>query len=187
MGYGYAAQNVDPETTAKASGREVPVKPKHGVNIARFVKGKDVAHARAYLEDVIAKRRSIPFVTHNRHVKHRRDISGPGKFPVNAAKAFLSILKDAEANAEYKGLDPEEMYVWHAVCHRGRPLYGTMPRAYGRATQWQKTTSHIEIILKESSGEDAGERTAVSAEERKKAARKRKVEKAKASTTEKEE
>ena len=27
MAYGYAAQNVDPEVTSKAAGREIPVKP----------------------------------------------------------------------------------------------------------------------------------------------------------------
>lgn len=182
MAYGYAAQNVDPDTTSKAAGREIPVKPKFGINVARFVKGKSVKEAKAYLEDVIALKRSIPFKTHKRHVKHRRDISGPGQYPVSVCKAFLRVISDAESNAEYKGLDPDNMYVWHAVCHKGEGQPGFMPRAQGRATAWEKSTSHIEIVLKEreeegeskAKGEAKGEKHTLTPEERKKAAIKRK-------------
>ncbi len=190
MAYGYAAQNVDPETTAKAAGREIPVKPKHGINVARFIKGKDVATAKDYLEKVITLERSIPFRTHKRHVKHRRDISGPGQYPVAAARAFLRVLKDAESNAEYKGLDPEKMYIWHTVCHKGASLPNYRPRAQGRATPWNKTTSHIEIVLKEmvEEGEEpASDKKTLALADRKKAAAFRKKAKKKAEAAKKEE
>ena len=184
MAYGYAAQNVDPETTSKAAGREIPVKPKFGVNVARHIKGMGVEQAKQYLEDVIALKRSIPFKTHKRQVKHRRDISGPGQYPVAVCRAFLRVLKDAESNAEYKGLDPEKMYVWHAVAHKGAGMPGFMPRAQGRATSWDKSTSHIEIVLKEREAEGEEKATekkaAATPADRKKAAAARKKAKAKA-------
>src|SRR5438552_3160774 len=92
--------------------------------------------------------RAVPFRVHKTNIKHRKGGIGPGKFPVSVAAAMLRILNDAASNAEYKGLDPETMYVWHAAAHRGAPIPGTMPRAQGRATAWDKSTSHIEIVLR---------------------------------------
>ncbi|HET6405761.1 MAG TPA: 50S ribosomal protein L22 [Candidatus Thermoplasmatota archaeon] len=148
MAYGYAAQNVDPETTAKAAGREIPVKPKFAVNVAKALKGKSVKQARTFLEEVIALKTPVPFRVHKRQVKHRRGKVGPGQYPVSVAAAYLRVLNDAASNAEYKGLDPDNMYVWHAAAHRAAPLPGFMPRAQGRATQWNKQCSHLELVLK---------------------------------------
>ncbi|MEA3199229.1 MAG: large subunit ribosomal protein [Thermoplasmata archaeon] len=157
MAYGYAAQNVDPETTSKAVGREIPVKPKFAVNVCKAIKGKSVKQARTFLEDVTKLKAAVPFRVHKRQVKHRAGGIGPGQYPVNVAKATLRILNDAASNAEYKGLDPDKMYVWHACAHRGAPIPGIMPRAQGRATAWDKSTSHIEIVLKNESEEKAEE------------------------------
>lgn len=148
MAYGYAAQNVDPETTSKASAREIPVKPKFAVNVCKAIRGKTVKQARTFLENVVAMKTPVPFTVHKRQVKHRKGGVGPGQYPVNVAAATLRVLNDAASNAEYKGLDPENMYVWHTCAHRGAPQPGIMPRAQGRATAWDKSTSHIEIVLK---------------------------------------
>jgi large subunit ribosomal protein L22 len=129
MAYGYAAQNVDPETTSKAAGREVPVKPKFAVNVCKAIKGKTVKQARTFLENVVLKKTAVPFRVHKRQVKHRKGGVGPGQYPVAVAAATLRILEDAASNAEYKGLDPDKMYIWHACAHRGAPIPGTMPRA----------------------------------------------------------
>ncbi|MFA5860416.1 MAG: 50S ribosomal protein L22 [Candidatus Thermoplasmatota archaeon] len=148
MSYKYAAQNVDPEITAKALGRDVPVKPKFGINVAKAIRGKQVAAARLYLENVVAMKQAVPFRVHKTNIKHRKGGMGPGKYPVAVAAAMLRILNDAASNAEYKGLDPDKMRIWHVVTHMARPLPGSMPRAQGRATQWNKQVSHIEIVLK---------------------------------------
>lgn len=176
MAYGYAAQNIDPETTSKAAAREVAVKPKFAVNVCKAIKGKTVAQARSLLEDVMVLKRPIPFTVHNRHVKHRKGGLGPGQFPVRVAEATLRVLNDAASNAEYKGLEPEKMYVWHACAHRGRPQPGIMPRAQGRATAWDKSTSHIEIVLK--NADEAAQTDAEPAEAKPKAAKPKTTKKA---------
>ncbi len=150
MGYGYSLQLDEKaaEKVARASGRDIPVKPKFAVEVVRSIKGRSVANAKKYLADVIALKAAVPFRKTRRHIKHQKGV-GPGKFPVNVAKAVLKVLENAEANAEYKGLEPEDMVVFHACAHRASPIPGMMPRAYGRATQWNKTTSHIEIMIRE--------------------------------------
>jgi large subunit ribosomal protein L22 len=72
-----------------------------------------------------------------------------GRYPVNASKEILKVLKNAESNAEYKGLEPANMYIMHAVIQRGRVIHGFMPRARGRASPKDTETVNIEMILSE--------------------------------------
>jgi large subunit ribosomal protein L22 len=72
-----------------------------------------------------------------------------GRYPVNAAKEFLKILENAESNAEYKGLDPERMYIAHVATKCGRVIPGMRARARGRGSPYNTDTVNIEIILNE--------------------------------------
>ena len=148
MAYGYSVK-PDPEKTAIASGREIPVKPKHVVNVCRHIRGMKLEQAKTFLEAVMREETAVPFFRHIRQVKHRRGKIGPGQFPVKAAEKVLQVVKGAEANAEFKGLDPEKMFISHAAMQKSSPIQGMMPRAQGRATPWNTSTCHIEIVLQE--------------------------------------
>jgi large subunit ribosomal protein L22 len=147
MTYGYSVK-PDPEKTAIASAREIPVKPKHVVNVCRAIRGMPLAKAKTYLEDVQELKAPVKYFRYVRKVSHRKGI-GPGQYPVKAAGAVLQVIKSAEANAEYKGLDPEKMFVAHAAMQKSAPIQGFMPRAQGRGTAWNTSTCHIEIVLQE--------------------------------------
>ncbi|MFA5313576.1 MAG: uL22 family ribosomal protein, partial [Methanomassiliicoccales archaeon] len=58
-------------------------------------------------------------------------------------------IESAKQNAEYKGLDAENMRVKVVAAHLGRTIPGYMPRAHGRSTQWNQQTVNIEVILEE--------------------------------------
>lgn len=146
--YRYSVQ-PDAEKTAIASARDVPVKPRHVVNVLKAIKGMRLEQAKNYLEAVKNETQAVRFVRHFRNVKHRRGKLGPGQFPVKAAGVVLQVVKSAEANAEFKGLDPERMWVSHAGMQRSAPIRGMMPRAQGRATPWNTSTCHVNIVLEE--------------------------------------
>ncbi|HEV8359011.1 MAG TPA: 50S ribosomal protein L22 [Candidatus Thermoplasmatota archaeon] len=148
MTYRYSVQ-PDPEKTAVASARDVMVKPKHVVNVCRHIRGMKLEQAKTYLEAVQNLEAAVPYFRHFRNVAHRRGKIGPGQFPEKAASRVLQVVKSAEANAEYKGLDPEKMYIAHAAMQKSAPIKGSMPRAQGRATPWNTSTCHIEIVLQE--------------------------------------
>ena len=114
----------------------------------RAIKGKTIAQARELLEDVVALKRAIPFPMHNDDVSHRRGM-GPGAYPQKASQHILAVLKNAENNAEYKGLDTESMVITHASAYRGRKIQGFMPRAFGRSSPKNETTTNVEIIVEE--------------------------------------
>lgn len=139
---------MDPEKTAKAYGYELHGSPKDSRNICYAIRGMNVDAAKQYLEEIVEMKRALPAVFHKQKVAHRKGI-GPGTYPQKAARYMLKVLKNAENNAEYKGFDVENLKITHASAYRGRVIRGFMPRAQGRATDWNKKTTNIEIILEE--------------------------------------
>jgi large subunit ribosomal protein L22 len=139
---------LDPARTAIAAGRDLRVSYKDTVELLNAIRGLKLEEAKRLLEDVIAMRRPIPYRVHNGKVGHKRG-TGPGRYPVKAAKAVLKVLQNAEANAEYKGLDVTRLWVMHAAAHKGPKIRSYMPRAFGRATPWFEQLVHVEIGLEE--------------------------------------
>ena len=138
----------DPDKTAKAYGYELHCSPKDSRNIARALRGMKVDAAKNYLEEVIELKRAVPAVFHNGKISHQK-ATGPGNYPQKAASYLLKILQNAENNAEYKGFDVENMRIKHMSAYRGRTIRGFMPRAQGRATDKNKMTTNVEIIIEE--------------------------------------
>ncbi len=138
----------NPERSARALGSELHCSPKHSQNIMRAIKGMSIEEAKQFLEDVIAKKRAVPFTTHNRDVSHRKGM-GPGAYPEKASQLILRVLKNAENNAEYKGLDTENMIISHASAYKGQKIEGMMPRAFGRSSPKNKQTTNAELIIEE--------------------------------------
>jgi large subunit ribosomal protein L22 len=147
MSSGYTATS-DPDISAKAVGKDMPVSPKFAREVVGMIRGRKVEEAAVMLEEVIAKKRAVPLKRYNMRVSHKAGI-GPGRYPVKAAKAILSILESASSNAEYKGLDVSSMSIATISIARGVTIPGHMPRAHGRATQWNQETVNIEVIIEE--------------------------------------
>lgn len=145
--HGYTA-TADPDTTAKALGRELTISPKLAREVAGMVRGMKVDKAIQALEDVVALKRPVPLKRYNKRVSHKQGV-GPGRYPEKVAKAFLNVIQSAVANAEYKGLDVDSMVLRTITVSRGRTIPGHMPRAHGRATQWDQNTVNLEVIIEE--------------------------------------
>ena len=142
---------MDPERTAKASLREVRISHKHAREICKAIKGMMLEDAKKFLEEVIALRRPVPFRRYKKKVPHRRGLQGfcTGRFPVKAARYILRLLKDVEANAEFKGLNTEKLKIIHAVAYPGTKIKKYFPRAFGRATPNFETLTHVEVVVLE--------------------------------------
>ena len=146
---GYSIKK-DPDKSARAYGKELQCSPRHSQNIARAIRGMKVQDAKNLLDDVIALKRPIEFKTRKRKMGHKKGKGmGPGAFPEKASQHILRIIQDAENNAEYKGLDPENMVISHISAYMGREIKGIMPRAQGRATDKNEQTTNVEIIIEE--------------------------------------
>ncbi|MFB3889279.1 MAG: 50S ribosomal protein L22 [Candidatus Bathyarchaeia archaeon] len=152
-GYSIIAEELDPEKTVKASGRELRVSHKHAREVCRTIKGMMLTQAKSYLRDVVEKKKAIPFRRFQKKAGHRHGLNHAfaGRFPINAANKALKVLQNAEANAENKGLDTDKLQIIHAAAYPGMKTKRYTPRAHGRASPKFETLTHIEIVLTEKS------------------------------------
>jgi large subunit ribosomal protein L22 len=106
----------------KAQLKNLRIAPRKVQLVAELIKGLEVNEAIAQLEATIKR----------------------GTDPVE------KLLKSAIANAENNfGLDKDNLYIFDIQVGEGARLKRWMPRAYGRASQILKRTSHIYLTLDE--------------------------------------
>jgi large subunit ribosomal protein L22 len=150
-GYSIIEEMLDPEKTAKASGRELKVSHKAAREICKAIKGMMLNNAKQYLRDVVAKKKAVPYTRYNKKLPHRHGLvnSFCGRYPIKASQQILDVLGSAQSNAENKGLDVDRLRIIHAAAYQGIKLKRYAPRAHGRASPKYDTTTHVEIVLDE--------------------------------------
>jgi large subunit ribosomal protein L22 len=97
-------------------------------------------------------RRSVDLIR-GRHVEDARRILRLS--PLGPNRTLIKVLESAVANAEEKQAIPENLMVAKAWVDEGPTLKRFRPRAYGRATQVRKRTSHVTVVV-ETLGEVTG-------------------------------
>jgi large subunit ribosomal protein L22 len=151
--YSFVEQKYDADRLAKASGRDLRIKPKHAREICAVIKGMKIEQAKSFLEKVIQLDQSVPFRRYKKKQAHKKDLKQfkwyAGRYPRKAAARIYEIVSSVESNAEYKGLDIELCRIIHAATHRGRIIKRFIPRAHGRSTAKYRHLSHVEIIIYE--------------------------------------
>jgi len=152
--WGYSMTELDPDRTVKASGRELRVSPKQAREVCRTIKGMKLDQAKEYLQQVILKKKPVPFRRYKKKVGHRHGIEKAyaGRYPVKASQKILRVLESAEVNAEYKGLDVERLRIVHASAYPGMKIKRYIERAFGRSSPRFETLCHIELALEEIEG-----------------------------------
>jgi large subunit ribosomal protein L22 len=128
---------------AMASGKNLPVSMKFSVEVARFIRGKNLEKAKKLMAGVVNQEVAVPFRRYNRDQAHKTGI-GPGRYPVKVAIQFIQLLRAAEANAANKGLDVGALYVKEIVTNKG---VGTMRASRHRGRSAKRT--HIDLVLEE--------------------------------------
>lgn len=72
-----------------------------------------------------------------------------GRWPVKSAEFLLQLLRSAESNADYKGLDVDRMVIEHIHVNRAPKMRRRTYRAHGRINPYMSSPCHIELILAE--------------------------------------
>jgi large subunit ribosomal protein L22 len=150
-GYSILEESLNPEKTAKASGRELKVSHKAAREVAKAIKGMELAHAKEYLRDVMAKNKPIPYTRYIKKLGHKGGMQKHcvGRYPIKTAEQILHVVQAAQANAENKGLDVDRLRIMHSAAYPGMKLKRYTPRAHGRASPKYDITTHVEIVLEE--------------------------------------
>ena len=104
---------------------------------AHAIRKLPLLKARRYLEDVIAHKQAIPFTRFCRGVGRtaqakNRHSNGQGRWPAKSAQFVLDLLKNAESNAEVKGLDVDALFISHIQVNQAAKQRRRTYRAHGR-------------------------------------------------------
>jgi large subunit ribosomal protein L22 len=132
------------EHKATARGFNLPISKKFSVEVASFIRGRNLKVAKKRLEGVLVKKVAVPMKRHNRDQGHKRGPMAAGRYPINATKAIIQLLNSAEMNALNKGLDVEALFVSSIIANKGS---GAM--RYGRQRGREAKRTHLEIVLEE--------------------------------------
>ncbi|MHC1626280.1 MAG: 50S ribosomal protein L22 [Methanoculleaceae archaeon] len=145
------SMQISAENIARGKANELPISPKHAIEIMNLIRGMTTTEAISYLEDVVALKKAVPFRRFHRNVGHRHELRGwkAGRYPVKASRAVIRLLRRVEKNAEYIGLDTGSLRIIHAAANRGQTHRSIFPRAMGRATPKRRETANLEIIVQE--------------------------------------
>ncbi|KAF0691037.1 Aste57867_17649 [Aphanomyces stellatus] len=151
----YSQEPEDQTRSAKARGRHLRVHYKHCREVCHTIKGYSLAKAKKFLGDVLEMKAAVPFTKYTggpgRHAQGKL-LNAPGdkcRWPQKATRIILDLVKNAEANAELKGLDVEKLYIAHTQANMAIKQRRRTYRAHGRIGPYMANPAHIELILTE--------------------------------------
>merc|ERR1712044_143327 len=172
--------SLNPENatkSAKAKGSHLRVHFKNTHETAHRIKGMHLNRAVKFLKNVTEKKEIVPFLRYNggpgRHAqaKNCNSSGSQGRWPAKSAEFLLQLLKNAESNAEYKGLDTDHLVIEHIQVNRAPKMRRRTYRAHGRINPYMSSPCHIEICLVEK--EQAFARSSAEEPEKKKVSKKK--------------
>jgi large subunit ribosomal protein L22 len=131
------------ENMAKVTGRSTPVSTKQAIVISDLLRGMNLQKAKSYLEEVIKKKKAVPFTRFNHGIGHKTGM-GPGRYPLNSSKEILELLKSAESNAQFKGMNISNIIIAYMNASKAATAWH-----YGRQRRRQMKRTNITIILTE--------------------------------------
>jgi len=151
----YSKEPENPAKTVKARGANLRTHYKNSREVGKTINGMALRRATKFLKNVIEKKEIVPFRRYvggpGRHAQAKAfNASGSqGRWPKKSAEFFLSLLKNAESNAEYKGLDVDHLVIDHVQVNRAAQMRRRTYRAHGRINAYMSSPCHIELMLTE--------------------------------------
>ncbi|XP_068693415.1 large ribosomal subunit protein uL22-like [Montipora capricornis] len=151
----YSTDPENPTKSCKARGSNLRVHFKNTHEAAAAIKGMHIRKANRYLKDVMAKKQIVPFRRFNGGIGRKaqaKNMNVPGsqgRWPKKSAEILLQLLKNAESNAEYKGLDVDSLVIEHVQVNAAPKMRRRTYRAHGRINPYMSSPCHIEMILAE--------------------------------------
>ena len=70
-GYSIIEEMLNPEKTAKASGRELKVSHKAAREVCKAVKGMNLVQSKEFLRDVMVKKKPVPYTRYTKKLGHK--------------------------------------------------------------------------------------------------------------------
>eukprot|EP01064_Diplonema_japonicum_P007784 TRINITY_DN1541_c0_g1_i1.p1 TRINITY_DN1541_c0_g1~~TRINITY_DN1541_c0_g1_i1.p1 ORF type:complete len:189 (+),score=33.72 TRINITY_DN1541_c0_g1_i1:61-627(+) len=147
----YCAKPKDETNSARAKGSDMRVHFKNTWQVVRVLRGMPMKKAQKYLEDVMEHKRCIPYIRFS-HAAGRTPQAKEfgltqGRWPRKSVELVQNLLKNAESNAEQKGLEVSDLAISHAHVNRAQKIRRRTYRAHGRIGAYMASPCHIEVLL----------------------------------------
>ena len=143
-----------PQVSAKAAHAKVNDLRCHFKNTfetANVINGMKLRKAQQYYRQVLAKTRCVPFRRYankvGRTAQAKEHGVTKGRWPRKSVVAMMDLLKNAEANALAKGLDPNKMVVKHIQVDQAARTRRRTFRAHGRIGPFMCSPCHVQLFL----------------------------------------
>jgi ribosomal protein uL22 len=151
------ANRIASAKSARSRGSYLRVSFKNTRETAAAISGWKLDRAIKYLENVTELKEAIPFRrfagSTGRSAQGKPFGTDKARHPVKSAEFLIGLLKNAEANADTKGLDTSNLIVKHIQVNQAPKQRRRTYRAHGRINPYMSNPCHIELILTE--GEEA--------------------------------
>jgi ribosomal protein L22 len=100
-------EEIKKKDYAIVNGNDLPISTKESMDICSMIRGKTPETAIKMLEEVIAFKRVVKM--NKREVPHQKGKGVmAGRYPINATKEFLRLVKQLNANAIVNGVEIEK-------------------------------------------------------------------------------
>jgi len=130
----YQAMPRNEKKVAKAIAKNQPVSTKYAIELCREIRMKRLSSVESRLQRIMQKQEFLPLRQYNKKVAHRKgnSVSGvkSGRFPVRLCSVFLKLLESVKANADFKGLDSENLVITHCFASRGFARRSIQPKGH---------------------------------------------------------
>lgn len=164
--YQYSTQPMG--MVSKAQAYDLDASYKDLTQVCAAIKHKLVPQARQILEKCIDLEHAILYTNFNKHLGHRSELGGrQGRYPRKEARMVLEVLKNAAANASYKGQNADDLVISHAAAYKQNqmPRYrhhwaGGTTLGYGKQNLFANyVTARVELVLSPASEKTLSKRT----------------------------
>merc|ERR1712036_35153 len=139
--------------SARARGSYLRVSYKNTRETAQAINGWKLDRALKFLENVKEHKEAVPMRRYagstGRTAQGKAFGVSKARWPVKSADFLLGLLKNAEANADTKGLDTSNLVVKHIQVNQAPKQRRRTYRAHGRINPYMSNPCHIELILVE--------------------------------------
>jgi large subunit ribosomal protein L22 len=106
------APKIEKKEEAVAKGLNLHASKKHCMYLSEFIKNKPIDTAISDLQSVIKLKKIVPFKGEIPHRRGKGMMSG--RYPVNASKELVYVLKALKGNVIVNGLDLDKTKIYYA-------------------------------------------------------------------------
>ncbi|MFH1257182.1 MAG: 50S ribosomal protein L22 [Candidatus Diapherotrites archaeon] len=149
----YQIEIPNEKKIAKAVAKNAHASLKYSTELVRELKGQRLDRSMEFLQRIMEKKEHLPLRRYKKKVPHRKgetkSFTKTGRYPVKTAGIFSSLLESVKSNADYKGLDAENLLITHMFVSQGFGRIGYQPQGRISGKARRKKAVHLEVVVTE--------------------------------------